>query len=401
MEPNGTAPVRTQEHRVFNRVELGTGPVAVEPDISPEYFELERERVFKRCWLCVGRINELTEPGTYVVKDLPVLHTSVLLVRGRDDGVRGFHNMCRHRGNKIVRSGSGAVKHFMCGFHGWTYDVEGRLVSVTDEDEFPGLCKGELGLIPITTDVWEGFAFVKQEPNPRVTLREWIGEVVDQYDGFFNKELRSSYGVELMCGWKPVINAFAESYHAPILHRHSLGTSTSSAHNPFAHPLLLEVFKHHRRFSIFANPQHQPRPAETFGQHHYDANADPNKLPPGVNPGRLREWAFDVLFIFPNWLVMTGSNFYLTLNFMPISWERTAIEMNVYFQQPRTAAEKIAQELQRTLLRDIAREDYNTLEATHSMLKSRVMTHIQLSEQEILLRHLYEVVDEMVRTATG
>jgi hypothetical protein len=125
---------------------------------------------------------------------------------------------------------------------------------------------------------------------------------------------------------------------------------------------------------------------------------DPNELPPGINPGRFREWAFDVLLIFPNMLLMTGSFFYLFQNFMPVSWDRTVIEATLYLERPRTAGEQIAQEFTRTLMADVLREDYNTLEASHAMLKSGVMTHIQLSEQESLLRHLYKVVDDMVRS---
>ncbi|NNL86476.1 MAG: Rieske 2Fe-2S domain-containing protein, partial [Myxococcales bacterium] len=81
---------------------VGTGPVSTEPCISPEFFELERERVFKRCWLNVGRVGDIPNPGDYFVQDVAVCNTSIVVVRGRDGEVRAFHNVCSHRGNKVV-----------------------------------------------------------------------------------------------------------------------------------------------------------------------------------------------------------------------------------------------------------------------------------------------------------
>ena len=101
--------------------ELGTEPIPIEPCISAEYFELERERIYKQTWLNVGRIEQLPRPGDYFVKDLPVCNTSVLLTRSRDGSIHAFHNMCSHRGNKIVWDHKGSCQNLTCKFHGWSY----------------------------------------------------------------------------------------------------------------------------------------------------------------------------------------------------------------------------------------------------------------------------------------
>ena len=88
--------------------ELGTGLVPAEPCISPEYFELERERVFRRTWLNVGRVDDIPNAGDYFVRDLDVCKTSVLLIRGTDSIVRGFYNVCSHRSNQLVRDKKGS-----------------------------------------------------------------------------------------------------------------------------------------------------------------------------------------------------------------------------------------------------------------------------------------------------
>ncbi len=82
--------------------ELGTGPVSYEDSISPEIHALEREAIFKRSWLNVGRVEQLGRKGSYFTKELAVANTSVIIVRDMDGEVRAFHKICRHRANKLV-----------------------------------------------------------------------------------------------------------------------------------------------------------------------------------------------------------------------------------------------------------------------------------------------------------
>src|SRR5713226_8348093 len=103
--------------------ELGAGPVPIEPCISPAYFARERERLFRRVWLNVGREEEIPQAGDYFVRDIAVENTSILVVRGKDGGIRAFHNMCSHRGNKVVWDTRGSCQALSCKFHGWTYNL--------------------------------------------------------------------------------------------------------------------------------------------------------------------------------------------------------------------------------------------------------------------------------------
>src|SRR3954454_16349219 len=82
--------------------ELGTAPVSYEDSISPEFYELEREAIFKRAWLHVGRVERLPRKGSYFTREIDVAKPSVVLVRYGDEQVRAFYNVCRHRGNKLV-----------------------------------------------------------------------------------------------------------------------------------------------------------------------------------------------------------------------------------------------------------------------------------------------------------
>ena len=114
--------------------------MSYEDSISPEHYELEREAIFKRTWLNVGRIEQLPRTGSYFTKELVAAGTSVIVVKGGDGTVRAFHNICRHRGNKLVwqdfprEETSGTCRQFTCKYHGWRYDLEGALTFVQQEE---------------------------------------------------------------------------------------------------------------------------------------------------------------------------------------------------------------------------------------------------------------------------
>ena len=119
--------------------ELGTEPMSYEDSISPEFYELEREAIFKRSWLNVGRVEQLPRKGSYFTKELAFANTSVVIVRDMDGEVRAFHNICRHRGNKLVwtdfprEESSGNCRQFVCKYHGWKYDLDGACAFVQQE----------------------------------------------------------------------------------------------------------------------------------------------------------------------------------------------------------------------------------------------------------------------------
>ena len=141
----------------------------------PEFYAAEVERIFRRAWLPVASVTDLPRETCYVVADVPPLNASLIVARGADGKVRAFHNVCRHRGARLVKDHAGCRKALSCGFHGWTYATDGRLIGVTDKTQFADLDPEQHGLVAVATEVWEDFVFVNFDEKPAQTLDQWLG----------------------------------------------------------------------------------------------------------------------------------------------------------------------------------------------------------------------------------
>ena len=143
-----------------------------------------------------------------------------------DGEVRAFHNICRHRGNKLVwtdfprEESSGNCRQFVCKYHGWKYELDGACSFVQQESEFFDLDKADYGLVPVHCDVWSGFIFVNLDEEPSQTLTEFLGPMITAIDGYPFDQMteRFSYRAVVGSNWKLFMDAFQEFYHAPILH---------------------------------------------------------------------------------------------------------------------------------------------------------------------------------------
>ncbi len=188
---------------------------------APEIFELERERIFYRGWYYLGRTDELREPGDLVEYD--VAGESILVVHGNDGVLRGFYNVCRHRGSRLCEPGSGHVRSAIkCPYHAWSYALDGQLIGtpMVREDEID---RSSLGLWPVAVDTWAGFLFVNFADNPE-PFADWLAAEPESplpYEGFGPLgDLRVGHRtvVDVAANWKIHVENFNECLHCPTVH---------------------------------------------------------------------------------------------------------------------------------------------------------------------------------------
>ena len=383
--------------------ELGTGPVPIEPYISPEYFEKERQRIFRHTWLHLGRSDEIPRPGDYVVRDIEVIPASVLITRGADGRVRAFHNVCIHRGNKLVWDGCGRRNRFTCKYHGWTYRNDGKLFGVSEEDMFFDLDKKNLGLHELPCETWNGFIFVSLSPEPDRSLIEHIEEIDELTTGYpFDAfTVCFCYRARLRANWKVLVDSQQEGYHAKTLHRRSLPGFLTNRAEPSRHVVDIRLFRRNRLISYYGNREFKPTPSamQAFRYGPSVANFASGETPPGMNPAKDPNWAFDEYVIFPNMQLLLFANMYITHTMWPISVNEAVWEARGYLPPATTAPQRFNLEHSKVLLRDAWLEDGSTLEATQVGLESGAITHQILQDQEVLIRHSSKVIDDMVNAA--
>lgn len=409
--------------------DLGTEPLSIEPYISDEYFEDEKEHVFSNVWIHVGRVEEIPAPGDFFVRDLDVPNVSVLIVRGKDGVLRGFHNVCAHRCNKLVNKPHGNnAGRFSCKFHGWTYSLDGRLIGLPDREQFHGIVDSEYGLTPISMDIWEGFIFINASPEPKETLQEFMGKIGEGLVGYPFGEMECCFAwrAEVNCNWKLAIDGFQEAYHVAFTHNLSVSDKLSSAGNRLNHPLAVVLDKYHRKLSLGANRStvygnplaaigadqstvvKAKKPIEEaafrFGSASLKNMAEKFKLdslPAGMNPANADNWLFDINAMFPEFYLSMRPNYYHAYNFRPVSANKTIFEARSYFPKATKASGRFYQEYMKCVLRDVVLEDWGMAEQVQCGLSTRAKTHMVLQEHEICVRHLNKVTDRYIQSNRG
>lgn len=186
---------------------------------SVEPFEREKERIFNHYWTCVGHHHRIPEPGEYFLFNF--LDESLIILRDRDNQVRAFYNVCRHRGTRICEAAEGKFKNsIQCSYHAWTYGLDGKLVGAPFMKEVEGFRWEDFPLRAAPVGIWEGFIFVHLGLDKPEPFEEMYAPMIGRLSQWNMAELmpheRISYDVR--SNWKYVIQNFNECYHCPTIH---------------------------------------------------------------------------------------------------------------------------------------------------------------------------------------
>ena len=183
-----------------------------------EMTRLEYERLLRPSWQIVCHVSSLAAPGDYVALDLGA--DSVVAVRDAQGEIRAFHNVCRHRGARILEGAGNCPGAITCPYHGWSYRLNGELRALTARETFPSLDRTQLGLKPVRTQELFGFVFVCLAGSPPPLAAIWAGVSAELAPHRFEamQPLGPMYVEHWECDWKIAMDNYLESYHVPIGH---------------------------------------------------------------------------------------------------------------------------------------------------------------------------------------
>jgi choline monooxygenase len=302
----------------------------------------EKEKIFARSWQVVGHHDKAANAGDYFTTEL--IGEPLLIVRGSDGKLRGFYNVCRHRAGPPAE-GCGSRKLFRCGYHGWTYDLQGALISATEMEGVEGFRAEDFALMSVRVEEWFHFIFVNLDRDAR-PLPEVLSELPRQAEKFpfSGMKLFERRIYEMECNWKTYVDNYLEGYHLPSVHP---GLNRELDYNAY----VIEPYAGHvRQFSPIRGAQ-------------------PGDMTPRRYPETREDLTAEYFWIFPNWML----NCYpdnISLNIvLPLAPERSVAIFEWYLpeEQHGSAAARASVEFSD----QIQIEDVGICERVQKNLRSR------------------------------
>jgi Rieske 2Fe-2S family protein len=340
---------------------------------ATEVFDLERERIFARNWFYAGRAEGLDEPGDFVAVD--VAGESVIVVRTKDDELRGFYNVCRHRGSRLCDDASGTMKGAIkCPYHAWAYSFDGRLIGT------PNVAKDEvdrdsLSLWPVSVDTWQGFLFVHLDPDP-MPLEESLREHPDSPLSFarFNLDgLRIGHQTvnEVQANWKILIDNYNECLHCPTVH-----------------PELVAVIPGFRGGAVYDADRPDGGMAIVGGGNSFTSTGR-SDLPLLPSMSAADETSLYGCTVYPNMFIdVTGTGAISTV-LLPRAPGHTTVITEYLFEPEVIAADGFDPTEIVDFVELVAGQDYVVCERVQRGTGSRAFTHGVLAEKDSLLNGFY------------
>jgi len=362
---------------------------------SQELFELECETLFKTHWQFVCHVNEAADIGAYVTFD--VAGERALVIRGHDGILRAFHNLCRHRGSRIVPDVRGVCnKAMVCPYHGWAYNLDGGLRGIANRDTFPPMQAEKWGLKPLEMEIWNGLVFIRFQAGPQPAVAEILARFDDEiapYD-LANMVPTDSNSMDdlLPVNWKSVRDVDNEGYHVRQ-----------------AHPGLHQLYGNGYFDEPYANGT--SRSVGTFNEaygHRWSVRKYREILPEADNLPREQQRQWIYFGMFPNFVLGLYPDSVIYYQEVPQSAEQTVQRGMCYRRRDESREMKAARYLSGRIDRDTAVEDQMLMVWSCEATKSSAYDGVIFSDLEYgvktyhdHLRQLLPVMAQPVPPASG
>jgi len=185
--------------------------------VSPDVFAKEQSEILSKRWLLVGHQSQIPKPGDYFLAT--IAGESVIVTRDQKSQVRGFYNVCRHRGTRLKEDACGHASAIQCPYHAWTYALDGRLIGAPHMDDVPVFDKADYSLHRVNLGLWEGFIFLNLEKNPE-PLEKWFSPLKGKFSHWNMSILQPAKRIDydVRANWKLMFENYSECYHCPGVH---------------------------------------------------------------------------------------------------------------------------------------------------------------------------------------
>jgi phenylpropionate dioxygenase-like ring-hydroxylating dioxygenase large terminal subunit len=346
---------------------------------SHSLFELERTELFLNHWQIAGHVSDIPGPGDWMTFDF--LDERALVIRDRDGVVRAFHNLCRHRGARLVAGEAGRCRSaLVCPFHGWVYNTDGSLRGPSRPETFGELDKSEFGLKPVEMEIWNGFVFLRFNPGPQPAVKALLAPFAADFAAYgasdFLPATEYAWTAKLPVNWKSVRDVDNEGYHVAM-----------------AHPALQDLYGRTYRDLTYTNgmsasyAEFGDHPGRLWSVRHYLKIAPVQEhLPPRLR----RSWTYFGLF--PNAVIAftpESAQFYQDV---PVSLGETELRGRLYRRPNETRETRIARYLARRIDRETGLEDQRLSIWSNESMRSSAFDEFHLSDLEYGVRNHHDQI---------
>jgi glycine betaine catabolism A len=342
---------------------------------DPEIFRDELERFYCHGWVCAGRAEQVRDAGDYFLREIAA--ESIIITRDRDENIRAFYNVCRHRGTRLVIEATGNFSgRIQCGYHGWTYGLDGKLIGAPHMDEAAGFCREDYPLYKVHAAEWDGHVFINLDAEAE-PLQKQLAGLPEKFAPWRMAELQLHKRIvyDVKANWKLIMLNYNECLHCPLLH-----------------PAL------NRLTNYLGADNEPPRPTYIGGSMGFRGGAETMSLDgkrrrdylPGLNQEeRQRVCYYSIL---PNFLLSLHPDYMMTATLWPTAVDRTEIIAEWHFH-PEEIRKPDFESSDAIDFWDLTnREDWRICELSQAGIQSRAYQPGPYSHREDLLRAFDQIV---------
>lgn len=352
---------------------------------SEALFELEKQHIFREHWQIACHVSDLPEPGNYLTLDL--VGERALILRGQDGKIRAFHNICKHRGSRLVADDKGTCRNaLVCPFHGWVYNLDGTLRGPSQPNSFPPMDKVEFGLTPLEVEIWMGFVFIRFEKGQQGSVAEVLAPFTEELGHYLPETVVPTNGIWSQISevnWKSVRDVDNEGYHVAM-----------------AHPALQDLYGSTYYDEPFVNgtcrsfATYNPHAGRRWSVKNYvRITEEPDHLPQRLK----KAWIYYGMF--PNAVIAVTPETIQFYQEFPLSKGRTLLRGGVYRYAEESRRQRLARYLAMRIDRDTQAEDVQLTVWSNEAMASKNFSSFYLSDLEYGVRthhdHLRAVLPVM------